>query len=103
MLCLHLLLLLALGAYTLQLSTLASLRDYAYEFYCTHLPPGLLEVNAEPTAVLVARLRAVSADVAVASAVGMFSLCAAVFTMLLLALLSYYIFLTKVDERDSLL
>jgi peptidoglycan/LPS O-acetylase OafA/YrhL len=102
-LCLHLLLLLAFGTYTLQPSTLTSVRDYAYEFYCTHLPPGLIGANAGPASVLVARIMAVSADKAIASAVGVFSFCAAVFTALLLDRMSYYIKRLPVDDRDSLL
>ena len=102
-LCLHLLLLLAFGSYTLQPNTLTSVRNYAYEFYCTHLPPGLIEVNAGPTSVLVARVRAVSADTAIASTVGLFSLCAAAFTVLLLGGIPYYIASLAVEDRDSLL
>lgn len=100
---LHLLLLLMFGIYTLQQSTLTSVRDFAYEFYCTHLPSGLLEVNAGPTDVVVARIRVVSADTAIASAVGLFALCAAVFTVLLLDRLSYYIPRLAVEDRDSVL
>lgn len=102
-LCLHLLLLLALGTFTLQTNTLTSVRDYAYEFYCVNLPPGLIGVNAGPESVLVARIRAVSADTAIASAVGLFSVCAAAFTVLLLNRLSYYVKRLAVDDRDSLL
>eukprot|EP01043_Picozoa_sp_COSAG02_P041340 COSAG02_NODE_3417_length_6780_cov_54.323006_7_plen_414_part_00 len=101
-LCLHLLLLLVLGTFVLQSNTLTSVQDYAYEFYRMN-PPGLSGVNAGPESVLVARIRAVSADTAIASAVGIFSICAAVFTVLLLNRLSYYVKRLAVDDRDSLL
>ena len=51
-----------------------------------------------------ARVREVAADVAVASAVGVFSLCAASFTALLLGGLSFiYIPRLAVEGRDSVL
>lgn len=101
----HWALLVAFGLFVLRAETRRGGVEYGYQYYSMpgQLPAGLLPVNADTTEVVVARVREVASDSLVASAIGVFSLCASGFTLLILVALSAYIPRLAVEERDSVI
>ena len=119
--------LLLFGWLVLRDSTLEGIRQGAYPYYAHDLPPWLLRDEPSAVEVVVARVREAAADsVAVsthpifafarvlrrlipataapqASSAGVFSLCSAGFTLLLMCALSAYIPRLAVADRDSMI